>query len=573
MDPQQRIDELEQAFGPLGDPDNPLGERALLAADHRGEVLTEGEKTLDAAGFNAESVPGALGGRLTRMDVLGRMLRPVFRRDASLGFGYGLNCFFAATPVWTAGSAAQRRTVARLLLDGERVAVARHEVTHGNAFVRDEFTARAVDGGFVLQGSKTVIANGARAAGLVVFAGTGSPGTPAGRCHSVFLLDRSELPADRLVGLGRDPTSGLRSTEFSGLEALDCPVPGDALVGAVGDGYEISLRSSLLIRGLIPSIVLAGADTALRTVARFAVRRREDGRSSLDVRHVRDVLTGAFLDLLISDCLALVATRAVHLLPRHASAYAAAGAYLAPKMIAESMDALSSVLGKAQFTDSSASAMFRKQLRDLPVTSLGHAGSAGRQISVLPQLPVFARNSWFAGPEPPGALFSLDGDLPPLDPAALALLGDSDPLAATLVFCTARQGSAFSSATRSLVEALTGELEELRNFYREVSPDDRRTLSGPHSLGLTDRYAMVLSAAAVIGVWQQARAQGPSHGPTGSFLSDPAWLDAALYRLAGRLGLTRPGQQTASEQRVLAELLARLHGGRAYDLYGMQLAE
>ncbi|MFB7751782.1 acyl-CoA dehydrogenase, partial [Streptomyces sp. NPDC056121] len=505
---EDRIDALEHAFGSLDDPGNPLGAAALLAADAAGTVLPEAEKVLDDFGLNAEFVPADVGGRLERMDLLGRLLRPVFRRDASLGFGYGLNCFFAATPVWTAGDDAQRRLAARLLLSGRRLAVARHEVAHGNDFVRDEFTARTVPDGLVVDGSKSAVANASRATGLVVFART--EGAARGRSHTVLLLDRDELPAGAVENLARRTTTGMRSAEFGGLRITDCLVPRSAVLGEVGDGYELSLRSSLLIRGLIPSIVLAGADTALRTVARFAGRSRADGRSSLDVRHVRDVLTGGFLDLLIIDCLALVATRALHLLPRQMSAYAAAAAYLAPKLVAESMDEMSSVLGEETFAQDGAYAMFQKQRRDLPVTSLGHAGSAGRQVSILPQLPYFARHAWFADPEPPPDLFRPDRELPPLDLSQPVLLGDGDPLAATLVACTDLLEAAQppdetglgGPALRFLARVLTGELAELKKAFENVAEGDREALSSPQSFGLADRYTLVLAAAACLGVWR-----------------------------------------------------------------------
>ncbi|WP_461030552.1 acyl-CoA dehydrogenase, partial [Streptomyces sparsus] len=423
---EQRIARLETAFGPMDDQANPLGSRELLAADARGEVLPAAEAVLDECGLNDEFVPAPHGGRLTRLDLLGRVLRPVFRRDASTGFGYGLNCFFATVPVWTAGTTGQQRQAARLLLDGDRVAVARHEVAHGNDFVRDEFSAVADEHGHRLNGSKAVIANADRAAGLVAFARTAD--APGGRSHSVFLIDRRELPPGRLLSTGRRATTGMRSARFGGLRAEDCPLPAGALIGTEGDGYQLSLRSSLVIRGLIPSIVLSGGDTALRTVLRFAVHRHHDGRRRLDVQHVRDVLAGAFLDLLLSDCLALVATRGLHLLPRQMSAYAAAAAYVAPKLIGESMDELSAVLGQESLATEGTYGMFHKQLRDLPVTSLGHAGSAGRQVSILPQLPHFARTSWFRAEAPPTGLFRLHEPLPPLDLASPALLGDSDPL-------------------------------------------------------------------------------------------------------------------------------------------------
>ncbi|MFJ9694864.1 acyl-CoA dehydrogenase [Kitasatospora sp. NPDC101183] len=572
MNDAERIARLERAFGSLFSADNPLGQHALLAADARGEVLAEAECQLDAFGLNAEFVPAEHGGRLTRLDVLGRILRPVFRRDASLGFGYGLNCFFAVVPVWTGGDAEQREKAARMLLDGRRIAVVRHEVAHGNAFVRDEFEAREVPGGFVLNGTKAVIANASRSAGLVVFARTG--GENRSRAHSVLLLDRGELPADRFEDLDRHTTSGMRSAEFGGLRVTDCEVPANALVGGLGDGYELSLRSSLVIRGLIPSIVLAGGDTALRTVVRFATRRRDDGRSSLDVQHCKDVLAGAFLDLLVADCLALVATRALHLLPKQMSAYAATAAYLAPKLISESMDEMSTVLGKAAFAEDGAYGMFQKQLRDLPVTSLGHAGSAGRQVSILPQLPFFARHAWFADPAAPGELFRLHEDLPPLQLGEAALLGDGDPLAATLAACTDLLEAADEnpgdrpgdSALLFLARAFTIELDDLRKVFAEISPGDRAALVSPYAFGLADRYTLVLAAAACLGVWREQR------GGSDPFLTDAAWVTAALYRLGRRLGLPLPDRPSSSEQRVLAEVLARLHGARSYDLYGSALA-
>ncbi|RFC71900.1 acyl-CoA dehydrogenase [Streptomyces sp. AcE210] len=577
---EDRIDALELAFGSLDDPGNPLGAAALLAADAAGTVLPEAEKVLDDFGLNAEFVPADVGGRLERMDLLGRLLRPVFRRDASLGFGYGLNCFFAATPVWTAGDDEQRRLAARLLLSGRRLAVARHEVAHGNDFVRDEFTARTVPDGLVVDGSKSAVANASRATGLVVFART--EGASRGRSHTVLLLDRDELPTGAVENLARRTTTGMRSAEFGGLRITDCLVPRSVVLGEVGDGYELSLRSSLLIRGLIPSIVLAGADTALRTVARFAGRSRADGRSSLDVRHVRDVLTGGFLDLLIIDCLALVATRALHLLPRQMSAYAAAAAYLAPKLVAESMDEMSSVLGEETFAQDGAYAMFQKQRRDLPVTSLGHAGSAGRQVSILPQLPYFARHAWFADPEPPPDLFRPDRELPPLDLSQPALLGDGDPLAATLVACTDLLEAAEpryddgagdglgGPALRFLARVLTGELAELKKAFENVAEGDREALSSPRSFGLADRYTLVLAAAACLGVWREQRS-APA-GRADAFLAAPAWVTAVLYRLVARLGLPLPDRPVASQRLVFEEVVARLHNRRSYDLYASPLA-
>lgn len=101
---QRRVAELERRLGDPGDPGNPLRLDALLAADERGVLLAEAEEALAAFRLNAEFVPTELGGRLDRIDTLGRVLRGVFRRDASLGLGYGATTFLAAIAIWAAGT-------------------------------------------------------------------------------------------------------------------------------------------------------------------------------------------------------------------------------------------------------------------------------------------------------------------------------------------------------------------------------------------------------------------------------------------------------------------------------------
>src|SRR2546428_1207328 len=85
---------LEQAFGDPFDEHNPTGFAELLAADERGEL--PGEALLDAYGLSAEFVPTELGGRFTTLDRLTRIMRTVWRHDASLG----LSSFASGAALW-----------------------------------------------------------------------------------------------------------------------------------------------------------------------------------------------------------------------------------------------------------------------------------------------------------------------------------------------------------------------------------------------------------------------------------------------------------------------------------------
>jgi alkylation response protein AidB-like acyl-CoA dehydrogenase len=565
-----RVAELESRLGDAGDPENPFGNAAVLAADERRELIGEAEQMLTEFGLNAEFVPTRLGGRLDRVDALGRVLRGVFRRDASLGLGYGVTSLLAAVGVWAGGSTAQRHWTAELLLRGGRLAVAFHELAHGNDFVRNEFTALPDgNGGYLLNGRKEVINNIERAEALVLFGRT-SP-APGSRSHSLLLVDKAAVPTDGYRYLPRYATAGMRGCRIGGVEFTGCPLPGHALVGAEGGGVELALRSFQITRSAVPSMVLGDADTALRTVVGFAVDRQLYGRSVREIPHARATLCAAFLDLLISDCMALAATRAVHLLPDEAAILASATKYLVPKLLGEATYDMSIVLGANFYVRQGEYGAFQKHARDLPMATVGHSGAAACQATIIPQLPRLARRAWFSGPPAPADLFRVHDGLPALDTDRLVLVSGGDSLAASLVAAAGElEGAAdageYTAALRAVVRALTDELRDLREECAGLPPQDRTVLADPRVYGLADRYALVLAGASCLNVWLNQR--GDAATP---FLADPAWLVAALLRIGRRLGRDVPRPPEGCSEQVWDELLARTFDDRSYDLYDTPL--
>jgi alkylation response protein AidB-like acyl-CoA dehydrogenase len=569
---------LEALLGDPADPGNPVNAAALLAADARAELLPEGEALLARFGLDAEFVPRELGGRLETLDGLVRVLRPVFRRDATLGLGYGVTSFMAAVPVWTAGTAAQRRRLADLVLGGGRVAFAYHELAHGNDFVRDEFTARRADGGYLLDGAKPVINNVDRAAAYVFHARTGRLG--GSHDHSVLFLEPDGLPPGTHRLLGRHPMTGVRGVRAGGLAFDGCPVPAAALVGEDGQGVELALRTFQFTRAAVPAMTLSLAASCLRTAVRYAVRGgadrpRADGSGStgtgIDLRHATPVFANAFVDLLTCDALALAATRAATLLPGEAGGYAAAVKYLLPKILGETVYDLSIVLGSAVYARTGPYAAFAKHVRDLPVISLGHAGTAACQATLIPRLPALARRAWLApgAEEAPGLLFRPDGPQPALDfPATRPATAARDPLAAVAAAAAdaVPGGGPEEHAVTLLARGFTAELAELRANCAHLD-----ALADPAAGALADRYTHLLAAAAVLGVWRDQRRTAPH-----AFLADPAWATLALTRLSTRLGglpgPPLPPLPPTTEPRIADEVLHRYRESHSYDLYDTPLS-
>jgi alkylation response protein AidB-like acyl-CoA dehydrogenase len=562
-----RAARLEARLGDPYDPANPHGLRALFAADDRRTPPRETEELLDDTGLAAEFVPVGYGGRLTRADLLARTLRPVFRRDVALGFGHGITSLFAIGAVWAAGSEEQRRHLARLLLGGGRATILHHELAHANAILRHEYTATAAPGGgHLLAGRKDLIINAVRADAHVVYARTDPARGP--RSHSVFVLDPADAPPASVRHLPRVTTSGMRGALFSGLEFEDRPVSADALVGRTGEGVALALRTFQVNRSVICGVVTAAADTVLHS----AVRAATTGRSGPVALRWHKPLTGVFADLLACDAMSTVALRALGLLPDRAHVFAAAVKYVVPDLLRENLEELAAVLGGRGYEhDSPEYGALDKLARDLPVAGLGHAGTASCQSVIVPQLRTLAETAWFAEEEPPPELFRAGAELPPLDYRLLGIAGGGDFMAASLLGSAARLAPARGlggqiAALAELAEAFVGELHALRETCRQLPRHGGRGPSDPAVAVLSDRYSLVVAAAAVLGVWEGQDGTDP-------FLADAAWAVLALSRIGARLGLPVPDLPDGCTQQVLDELIRRYRAGLGCDLDATVLAQ
>jgi len=562
-----RVDEIERGFGDPYDPDNPVGFERLLEADEAAELSAEGEAVLDAAGLNADFVPVELGGRLDRLDTLVRVMRQVFRRDVALGIGYGATSFMAAVNVWTAGDGRQRRELADVLLAGGKAAVAYHELAHGNDFVRSEFSAEPTPEGFRLNGTKEVINNADRAQVVTLFSRT-SP-APGSRSHSVLMLNRDEFDPLRVRTLPRYTAVGVRGCHLAGLAFDDFPVPHSALVGEQGQGVELALRSFQVTRSAVPGMAIGAADSSLRTAVRFAVGRQLYRGSVLEIPQAKATLSAAFLDLLICDCLSLAGTRAVHLLPEETSVYAAGVKYLVPKILGEAMYELSIILGARFYVREGEFGVFQKHIRDLPVLTLGHAGSAACQATIIPQLSRLAKRAWFADEPAPAELFDPRGALGPVPFERLSLASGRDRLSAALVAAvdSLPGETPVERALHGFALRMMDELRRLQEEALDLSPQDRTVLASPASFAMADRYTVLLAAASVLGVWQRAAADGGD-----PFLADPSWAAEALARLSRRLGHKAGDLPAGCAERVHEEVSRRFLEHRSYDLYDSPLA-
>ncbi len=547
-------EELDTLLGDPWDTANPVGYAAVLDADERGEMLTEGERLLDRFGLNAEFVPVEYGGRFTSADRLGAIQRTLWRRDPCLGAGYGFSSFIAWVSIWTSGSEEQRRRAAELLLGNGKIAAAFHELDHGNDLANTECTARRGDGQWLLTGRKEVVGNLRRADAMVLLARTS--GSVGSRSHSQFLIHRADLPGAGVRDLPRYGSYGMRGLQLGGMDFADCPIAVDALLGAEGHALESALRAFQITRSIAPALTVGPLDTALRAALGFSLGRRLYGGAAADIPYVRAVIARCYADLLAIDALSAVVLRALHI-SSAAALYAPAAKYLTSRMALDAFEDLRSVLGAQGYLRQGPYAIFQKMARDIAAVTFIHISRAACLVTILPHLPRLARRSWLQDPSAGRRLFDLEAELPPLNPERLtAGVPPVDDVMGGLAEIAGRRPD--SCLASRFAARFMSELRALRDSCAALPPKDMTIGASPEAFALADRYTVLLAAASALAVWDQG---GTRYGD--------AELAGVLDRLAGRLGgdpVLTPTERESTEERLFTAAAERYRDRRLFDL-------
>jgi alkylation response protein AidB-like acyl-CoA dehydrogenase len=201
-------------------------------------------------------------------------------------------------PVWVAGSEEQRRHFAAGMRNGMTLAWGLSERHRGSDILANDMVAERVEGGYRITGEKWLIGNATVADAVTVFARTDPRGGPAG--FSIFVIEKRALPAGAVVPLRDEPLLGLRALDMSGVRLDGVFVPESARIGGEGQGLEITLKSSQMVRASIASLALGCTDTGLRLAMDFAAKREIFGQRVLDIPYSRRQLAECFADVIIA---------------------------------------------------------------------------------------------------------------------------------------------------------------------------------------------------------------------------------------------------------------------------------
>lgn len=178
------------------------------------------------------------------------------------------------------GSAEQRLWLEKTRAGAAISAFALTEPGAGSDVANTATTAKAVAGGYLLNGEKTYISNGGIADLYVVFARSGEG--PGAKGLSAFLMpaDSAGLEVvERIEVVAPHPLAHLRMTDVS--------LPERARIGAAGAGFKVAMSVLDVFRATVGAAALGFARRALDEALARVQRPRAGGGSLADLQMVQ----------------------------------------------------------------------------------------------------------------------------------------------------------------------------------------------------------------------------------------------------------------------------------------------
>ncbi|MEO8935222.1 MAG: acyl-CoA dehydrogenase family protein [Burkholderiaceae bacterium] len=258
--------------------------------------------SLGAAGWTRYAVPEAYGGALDTLDsrALCIVRETLAYHDGLADFAFAMQGL-GSGPITLSGSDTLKQTWLPRVASGDAIAAFALSEPDAGSDVAAMKTRAVADGDhYVIDGCKTWISNGGIADFYTVFARTSDE--PGARGISAFVVDATTpglTIADRIDVIAPHPLATLRFTA--------CRVPATRLLGPVGQGFKVAMRTLDIFRASVAAAALGFARRAFDEAVTQARNRRMFGHTLADFQLTQATLADMATDI---DATALLTYRA-----------------------------------------------------------------------------------------------------------------------------------------------------------------------------------------------------------------------------------------------------------------------
>jgi len=267
---------------------------AALDRGEQQEVFLENLGKLAGLGFMGLNVKADYGGSEAGVIAFSVALTEIAGACASTAVTVSVNNMVCEV-IQAVGSEAQRQKYIPRICSGEYLAGAFALTETGAGSDPAALTTVAVRDGesWLLNGSKIFITSAPYAGVFVVWAVT-DRSAPKGKGISCFLVE-ADTPGC-IVGRAEEKL-GQHASATNEVLFQDCRVPGSALMGRLNDGFRVAVGELAGGRIGIGSLALGIGQAAMEAAGRYALERKQFGRSISDFQAIQWKIADAATEL------------------------------------------------------------------------------------------------------------------------------------------------------------------------------------------------------------------------------------------------------------------------------------
>jgi isovaleryl-CoA dehydrogenase len=231
-------------------------------------------KKMGDAGFLGVTADEDVGGMAMGYQAHCVVMEEISRASGSIGLSYAAHSQLCVNQLQLNGSPEQKKKYLPGLIAGTHVgALAMSETGAGSDVVSMRMTAKEVDGGYELNGSKMWITNGPDADLVVVYAKTEPDKGPKGITAFIVQTDYNGFSCQRKLD-----KMGMRGSNTGELSFDSVFVPRENVLGAVNGGVRVLMEGLDLERLVLSAGPLGIMQRALDVALPFSHQRRQFGQ-------------------------------------------------------------------------------------------------------------------------------------------------------------------------------------------------------------------------------------------------------------------------------------------------------